>query len=107
MIKTLMTKSDFITGTDIGASSPTIRRWQIGGNGKGFVLVVRNAISAIRHHDVPRHLQRLLVVRYDNTYFLSALFSEFYFNVGLVMLYRKHSNTRCQLRWVDVDQARR
>jgi len=78
MIKTSMTKFDFITGTDTGASSSTIRRWQIGGNGKGFVLVVRNAISAVRHHYVPRYLQGLLVIRYDYTYFHLALFSELF-----------------------------
>lgn len=78
MIKTSMTKSDFITGTDIGASSSTIRRWEIGGNGKGFILVMRNAISAVRHHDVSRYLQGLLVIRYDYIYFHLALFSELF-----------------------------
>lgn len=51
-----------LLGTDHRSSPPSIRSKSNGVNRQSFIPILRDAIPSLWHHNVSRHVQRLLVL---------------------------------------------
>ena len=77
-------------GTNLIRGSHSLWSWQSWGCCQGLVLELRHAVPTLRMHTFPSHLQRILVIWWENLFYFVC----YCFLIFLFLSPRPHSSTR-------------